>query len=98
MTGRDEWGNFESLNEREAATAKRRYAELMHSKTHPDYAGFVREASQLNLDDFSADAELKDNSLRKFFPGRYKTHHWGEMDNAQRGSLYRKLYNYAQRH
>jgi len=98
MAGRDDLGSFESLRRREATLARKRYAEIMHTKTYPDYAGFVRQSSGLNLNDFSADAEAKEDLLRKFFPGRYRTHHWDEMDNAQKGALYKKLYEYSIKH
>ena len=95
---RDDLGSFAPLRGREASQARRRYSELMHTKTSPDYSGFAQEASRLNFNDFSASTERKRDLLRQFFPGRYKTHHWAEMDGLQISSLFSKMYDYSEKH
>ena len=97
MAGREDWGSFASLRGREATSTRRKYAELMNSAPRPDYQGFARQASGMNLHDLSASTERKRELLQDYFPGRYAEHRWGEMDSLKIGSLLQKLYEYAKK-
>jgi len=104
MVGREDWGSFESLTPEQERDARKRYRELMRNETPrsdgPDYTGFVDDVRNkgINVRTFDADSERKDRLLKKYFPGRYKTFKWEIWEKNRKGALFKKLYEYSQRH